>query len=136
FYAKAASNNASADVTLNRSLKLSLFPAAGVIAGGSATATVAVQTAPKSDLTIQLQAPNGYAQAPPAVKIAAGATSTSFTLNGLRGGVEELLATPSDAGYETAYARVQVADKSLLKLEVVSGGLLGPVPTVVRLTDI
>jgi uncharacterized protein (TIGR03437 family) len=137
FYVKASSNNASADATLNRSLKLSLFPAAGVIAGAAATGTVTVQTAPQTDLMIQLATPNGFVQAPASVTIAAGATSASFQLSGLKGGVEELLATPSDAAtYETAYARVQVADGSQLKLTAISGGVPGSAPTVVRLTDI
>ncbi|HKA01116.1 MAG TPA: hypothetical protein VKE70_31605, partial [Candidatus Solibacter sp.] len=136
FFAKAASNNASADVTLNRSMKFSLFPAAGVIAGGTAGATLTVQSAPKGDLTVQLQAPNGCAQAPASVKIAAGAMSANFAVNGVKGCVEELLATPSDATYETAFARVQVADGASLKLETVSGGVPGAVPTIVRLTDI
>jgi hypothetical protein len=65
-----------------------------------------------------------------------------FTFTGLKAGVEEVLATPSDPSYETAYARVQVADASMLKLVAVSGdrqiatsaGPL-PAPIVVRLTD-
>ena len=36
-YTKFSANLAAADTTLNRSLRLSLFPAAGVVAGGSAT---------------------------------------------------------------------------------------------------
>ena len=39
-YAKFSANLAVADTTLNRSMRLSLFPAAGVVAGGSATATL------------------------------------------------------------------------------------------------
>jgi uncharacterized protein (TIGR03437 family) len=129
FFASAASNNASADMSLGRSMKLSLFPAAGVMTGGTAAATVAVKTAPKSDLTIHLQAPAGHAQFPATVRIPAGATSATFALTGVSRGVEELVATPADAAYETAFARVQVDDGSLAKLVRVSD-------TVVRLTDI
>jgi uncharacterized protein (TIGR03437 family) len=136
FFAKASSNNAVADATLNRSLKLSMFPAAGVIAGATGSVTVTVQTAPKSDLTITLKAPNGFVQAPASVTIAAGATSATFTLSGLKSGVEELLATPSDLSYETPYARVQVSDGSQLHLTTVSGVVAGSTPTVLRLTDI
>jgi uncharacterized protein (TIGR03437 family) len=136
FYAKASSNNAIADVTLNRSLKLSLFPAAGVIAGSTGTATLTVRTAPKSDLTIALTTRNGSVQAPASVTIPSGSTSATFTLSGINSGVEELLATPSDTSYETAYARVQVADGSQVKLTTVSGGVAGTTPTVLRLSDI
>jgi uncharacterized protein (TIGR03437 family) len=127
-YAKFASNNAAADVTLNRSLKLSLFPAAGVIAGSTGTATLTVATAPSKDLVVQLSTPNGFAQAPPTVTIAAGKTSTTFTVTGVKSGVEELLATPSDASYETSYGRVQVADPSQLKFD--------GTPSLLRLTDV
>jgi uncharacterized protein (TIGR03437 family) len=136
FYAKASSNNASADATLNRSLKLSLFPAAGVIAGSTANAAVTLQSAPKSNLIIALTTANGFIQAPASVTIAAGTTAASFTITGLKNGVEELLASPSDPSYETAYARVQVADPAQVKLTTVSGGSPGPAPTVIRLTDI
>jgi uncharacterized protein (TIGR03437 family) len=136
FFAKAATGNAAAETTLNRSLKLSLLPAAGVIVGAAATATLTVQTAPKADLTLQLQASGVYAQVPATVKIPAGSTSVSFTLTGVRSGVEELLAMPADPAYETAFARVQVANASFAQLVLVSGGIPGPVPTVVRLTDV
>jgi uncharacterized protein (TIGR03437 family) len=136
FYSKAATANASADTTLNHSLKLSLFPAGGVLAGGTATGTFTVLTALRSDLTIQLQAPNAYARAPAMVTIPAGATAVSFSLTGVKSGVEELLATPADSSYETAYARVQVADASTARLALVSGGVPGTAPTVVRLTDV
>ncbi|HXK02330.1 MAG TPA: hypothetical protein VMS37_07995 [Verrucomicrobiae bacterium] len=135
-YAKAATGNAAADVTLNRSLKLSLFPAAGVMAGDTATATLTVQSAPTTDLTIQLQTPAGNVEAPATVTIPAGATTVSFMLAGAKSGVEELLATPSDAAFETAYARIQVADASLARLAVVSGGAGATDPVVVRLSDL
>jgi uncharacterized protein (TIGR03437 family) len=137
----ASSNNAVADTTLKRSMKLSLYPNAGVVAGGSGTATLALQTPPSGDMTVQFEPP-GNAQLPASVKIPAGAASVSFTFAGLKAGVEEVLATPSDPSYETAFARVQVADASMLKLVAVSGdhqiatsaGPL-PAPIVVRLTD-
>jgi uncharacterized protein (TIGR03437 family) len=79
---------------------------------------------------------------PAQVTIAAGAASASFTVSGKNAGVEELLATPADSSYETAFARVQVAAPSQLTLRTVSGdnqvpGPAGtlPAPVVVRLTD-
>ena len=141
FYAQASSNNAVADTTLKRSMKLSLYPNAGVVAGGNGTAALNLQTPPSGDMTVQFEPP-GNAQLPASVKIPAGATSASFTFTGLKAGVEEVLATPGDPSYETASARVQVADASILKLVAVSGdhqlatsaGPL-PAPIVVRLTD-
>jgi uncharacterized protein (TIGR03437 family) len=138
----ASSNNAVADTTLKRSMKLSLYPNAGVVAGGTGTATLTLEAPPSSDLTVQFQAPNGNAQLPALLTIPAGSPGAKFTFSGLKAGVEEVLATPSDPSYETAFARVQVADASMLKLVAVSGdhqiatsaGPL-PAPIVVRLTD-
>ena len=144
FYAQASSGNAVADTSLQRSLQLSLFPAAGVVAGaGPSSATIAVGTAPAANLTVQLQDPDGNASFPATVTIPAGATSASFTYTGVRAGVAELLAVPSDATYETVAARVQVAGAALLQLVAVSGDRQVstfsaplPDPVVVRLTDV
>ena len=133
-YTKFSANLGAADTTLNLSLRLSLFPAAGVVAGGSATATITVQTPPKTDLAVQLSAPAGFAQVPDHVTIATGASSASFAVAGKSAGVEELLATPpADSSYETAYARVQVAAASQLTLHTASSTTPGSV--AVQLTD-
>ena len=133
-YTRFSANLGAADTTLNLSLRLSLFPAAGVVAGGSATATITVQTPPKTDLAVQLSAPAGFVQVPDHVTIAAGTTSASFTVAGKNAGVEELLATPPvDSSYETAYARVQVAAASQLTLRTASSTTPGSV--AVQLTD-
>jgi uncharacterized protein (TIGR03437 family) len=142
FYATASSGNATADTTIRRSMKLSLFPAAGVVAGAAGSAAVTLQTAPSSDMAVQFQAPNGYARFPASVTVPAGATSVSFAVAGLKPGVEDVLTTPGDPTYETAAVRVQVADASMLKLVALSGdrqvaASSGPLPNpiVVRLTD-
>ncbi len=142
FFAQASSNNAVADTSLKRSLRLSLFPSAGVLPDATVTATLAVASAPASDVTVQMQAPGGYAAMPATVRIPAGARNASFPVTGVRPGVQELTAVPGDAAYETAVARVQVADASVLSLVPVSGdhqiaspGAPLPEPIVVRLTD-
>src|SRR5262249_55206944 len=132
FFARASGGNASAVTTLNRRLTLSVFPAAGVLAGATASATISVQSPPRAGLTVTLEAANGFGEAPGTVRIPAGATSATFTVTGVKGGVEELVATPSDPGYETAASRIQVSDAAQVKLSTVSSpaGSL-----VVRLTD-
>jgi len=139
----ASSNHAVADTSLKRSMKLSLYPNAGVVAGGAGSATLTLQAPPSSDLTVQFQTAYGNAQLPALLKIPAGSPGVKFTFTGLKAGVEEVVATPSDPSYETAFARVQVADAPMLKLVAVSGdrqiatsaGPL-PAPIVVRLTDV
>jgi uncharacterized protein (TIGR03437 family) len=135
-YTRFSANLASVDTTLNRAMRLSLFPAAGVVAGGSATATLSLQTPPKADLAVNLTAHLGFAQVPGQVTIAAGAASASFTVSGKNAGVEELLATPADSSYETAFARVQVAAAAQLTLRDVSGTFSAyPESVAVLLTD-
>ncbi len=142
-YTDFSANIGVAETTLNQSMRLSLFPAAGVVAGGTSTATLTLATAPKTDLTVNLTTPNHFAQAPAAVTIPAGLKAASFTVTGLKNGVEELTAVPADAAYEIAFARIQVAATSQLSLRTVSGdnqvaSATGPLPSpiVAALTDI
>ena len=142
-YTDFSANIGVAETTLNKSVRLSLFPAAGVVTGGTGTATLTLATAPKTDLTVNLTTPNGFAQAPAAVTIPAGLRTASFTVTGLKSGVEELTAVPADATYEIAFARIQVAAAAQLSLRTVSGdnqvaSAAGPLPApiVAALTDI
>jgi uncharacterized protein (TIGR03437 family) len=73
-------------------------------------------------------------QAPAQVTIAAGATSASFTVSGIKAGVEELLATAADSSYESAFARVQVAAQAQLTLRQAAGNPFSGNVTV-QLTD-
>lgn len=132
------------DTALRRALSLSIYPAAGVIENGTIPVTISVANPPSSPVTVNLRALNGFAQVPGAVVIPAGAKDASFKIKGIRAGVEELIATPSDAAsYETVYSRVQVAGPATgLKLTLVSGG--GQVatpnvalqPVVLRVSDV
>ncbi len=129
FYAKAASGRAAADTTLGRAMKLSLFPASGVVAGRITRATLTLQTPAPADMNVQLTAAGEAVQFPASVTIPAGSTSVSFSFQGLTPGVAEVLAVPSDASYETAFARVQVAGGPQLRLVQLPGS------AAVRLTD-
>ncbi len=142
-YTKFSGNLGAAETTFNKRVRLSLFPAAGVVAGGSTTATLTLDSAPARDMAVQMATANGYAQATAQVMVAAGTKSATFAVTGLKAGVEELTATPADTGYETAFARVQVAAASQLSLRTVSGDNQVPTsegalaaPVVVSLTDV
>lgn len=143
YYRKSASDRAYADASLKKSLKLSVFPAAGVIEGRGAPAAVSIQTALGTAVTVLLRTETGAATVPPSVTIPAGSLSANFTITGARAGVEELSAEPSDAQFETAYARIQVAAPAALRLTAVSGdrqaatpGVPLAKPVMVRVTDI
>jgi uncharacterized protein (TIGR03437 family) len=120
YYSKAASGNAFADTSLRRGLQLSLAPAAGVVAGATTNATLTLASPAAADVTAQIQAAAGYAQMPATVRIPAGTSAVTFPVTGLKPGVEEVAAAPSDPAYETAYARVQVADSTTLRLTAIS----------------
>jgi uncharacterized protein (TIGR03437 family) len=122
FFRRSTGDLAWGDTGLRKSLKLSVFPAAGVLVDGSIGAGVSVAAPPAAPLTVSLKTAHGAASTPPSVTIPAGATSAKFTIRGLRAGVEELTAEAADTGYETAAAFVQVAGSSGdLKLAVESG---------------
>ncbi len=127
YYRQATSQRAYADTALRRSLQLSLFPAAGVVLGAMTTAGISIQSPATDPLTIHLDAPGGVLKVPDSVTIAAGDTSVSFPISGMRAGVEELTAQPGDSAFDTVYARVQVSPASSLKI------MRGPMP--VSLTD-
>lgn len=143
FYRRATSDRAWADTTLKRSLKLSVFPAAGALAGVERPAVLSIEKPAAAPLSIALRTASGLVRVPAAVTIPAGATSVSFPITGLAPGVEELAAEPADPAFETAFARIQVRNSaSELTLVVLSGdrqlGLPGTQlqPVVLRAVDI
>lgn len=144
FYSKAASNRSTADTSLKLSVSLSAFPAAGVLAGKSAPATVFIQRPAATPLVIVLKSQNGLVGLPSVVTIPAGSTTAAFSITGARAGVDDLTAEPADARYETAHARIQVLPgPEALQMVVVSGdrqrvgeGGVVPEPVVVRVQDV
>ena len=145
FYPIAASNRAVVETTLLRSLRLSTFPAAGILQGASITGSVALAKPATAPLTVQLASQSGFVTVAKTVTIQAGANSASFPITGVTAGVDELVATPSDPSqFETPHARIQVAASTAsLKLSVVSGdnqtgrpGVPFQSPVVFQVTDI
>ena len=137
FYSQAASGRATIESTLQRDMSLSLSPAAGIVKGKSTRASLTVTTPPAADLTVQFVTPNGNAALPPSARIPAGTTTVTFPITGVASGVEEVQAIPADPSYETAFARVQVADAATLQLSarVAPSPAPGPVQVLGRLTD-
>lgn len=134
YYSRATSNRSSADATLRNSLRLSTFPAAGVLAGRSIAASVSIQKPAAAPLSIVMKSQTGAVDVDRAVTIAAGSTTASFNLTGIRAGVDEISAQPADSRYDSAAARIQVlAGPDAAQLTLVSGDS----PQVsMRVTDI
>ena len=122
FFNRAADGRAFAETTLKRNLQLSMAPAAGVLAGSGATATVSLARPAEAALTVLLRTQTGAASVPASVTIGAGQSQASFTIRGERTGVEELSAEPDDMRFATAHARIQVAESATaLSLALIAG---------------
>ena len=142
FYAKAAGQRASAEASLKKSVSLSLWPAAGVVAGQSATAVLRVAGPASVERSFSLRARGALVEVPTVVSIAAGQSQASFLMKGLREGVDQIDVSPADSAFEAMEARVQVlASAKQLKLEILSGDAqlattnVLPKPIVVKVTD-
>lgn len=144
YFATVTGGRATMDTTLKRGLRLSTWPAAGVVAGAAIEASVLLDRPAESDLTVLLRAANGVAEVPASVLIPAGEMAATFDVRGQSGGVEAISAEPDDSRYMADTARVQVAPSAdSLKLQALSGdeqtGDVGwPLPELVELraTDV
>lgn len=121
FYQQAASGRATAETSLKRALHLSAFPAVGLINGSMAAVTLSPDSPAAVPLVVELEVDSGAVGIPSYAIIPAGESRTSFFMMGLNPGVATLTARPVDSSYETAFARVQVADgPAALQVRLVS----------------
>jgi uncharacterized protein (TIGR03437 family) len=134
FYSQATSARGIADTSLRLSLKLSTFPAAGVIAGSSFAASLSIQTPAAAPLEVALKTLTGAASVDPSVTIPAGATSAMFHVTGLQPGVDEIDAQPADSRYDAAVSRVQVLSAPDAAQLTLAGG--DAQSATLRVTDI
>jgi hypothetical protein len=122
YYGQSASGRATADTALRLSLRLSTFPAAGVFAGATITASLSIQRPAVAPFTIALRTQTGAVRVDPFVTIPAGAVSVNFSLTGIQAGVDEIDAQPADSRYDAAESRIQVlSGPDAAQLVVVSG---------------
>jgi uncharacterized protein (TIGR03437 family) len=143
FFNRATGGRAFAETRLQRSLRLSVSPYSGLLAGTTASATVMLSRPAEAPLNVSLRSQSGLVSLPASVTIGAGQTEASFTVRGEGSGVDELIAEPSDSRYAEAYARLQVnADSTALVLAVYAGNKQKAVsgtplasPVVLRVVD-
>ena len=143
YFRESAGGRAQIDTTLRRALRVSAFPAVGVIQGGVIPVVILVEKPVEAPLDITLRPAGNLVEVPASVRIPLGSTQVRFELKGLRAGVEDLLVEPADTRYETVHARIRVAASAQgLRLAVISGdkqiaipGQPLPQPLVVRVTD-
>lgn len=143
FFSAATDNRATARTGVVKALRISTWPAGGVLRGAPGQGTVTIASPAGSSLTVLLSADSGVITVPASVTIPAGGVSASFVITGNRAGVAELTARVSDPAFEVARSFVQAReDPAQLQFEIVSGdnqrGLAGaalPQPIVLRLRD-
>lgn len=138
YYERAADGRATIDTRLRKNLRLSTWPAAGVLQGSAIEASLILDRPAEADLPVVLKTRNGVAALPEAVVIPAGETQVSFSIEGVTAGVEEIIAEPEDPSYVTEEARIQVNDSAEnLKIAVVKneGASSGEQRIEVRLAD-
>jgi uncharacterized protein (TIGR03437 family) len=135
YYSRYTGGRAFAETTLRRSLRLSVAPAAGVLAGTTIAATVSIEAPAAAPLVIRFDAPSGGTYSvPPSVTIGAGSTSAPFQITGAAPGVDDLVGRPDDPQFMTAWGRIRVTDRqSALRLSAVHDS--APQLTL-RVTDI
>jgi len=141
-YPRYSTGNATADTVLAKAVQLSTSPAAGVLAGSAGTGTVSIDHPVQTATTFSLRTQSGAITAPSTVTIPAGATQATFSMTGVRTGVDDLIAQPADSSFETAYSRVRVATASDVTVFVISGdeqsgaaGVLLPDAVVFKVVD-
>jgi len=122
FFVEAVGGRARGDSALVRQLRLSAWPAAGVVEGGTGSARVEIATPLGEDLDLALTSDSGALAIPASVTIPAGELFADFVLTAASSGVAVLSAEASLPGFETGFARIQVLDDpSELSIDVVSG---------------
>ncbi|MBX9600393.1 MAG: hypothetical protein K2X35_05295 [Bryobacteraceae bacterium] len=122
FFARTSDQRGAAETTLRRALRLSAFPAIGVLRGSGGTGAIEIEEPRAEPLAIALTVSNSFVGVPDLVTIPAGATRVTFAIRGLQPGVAQLTATPADPAFETAIARVQVTEFGpALRLQVAGG---------------
>src|SRR5262249_31941924 len=80
YFASATNDRAQAETKLVKQLQLSVWPAAGLIQGRTATATVTLGAPAGAPVTVNLSASTGAISVPSSVTVAAGSRAADFTI--------------------------------------------------------
>lgn len=119
YFHQASGGRAYADTRLRNSLRLSAWPATGVVAGETATASVEVDRPVDRDLVVGIHTTHGHIEAPHEVTIPSGQSGVTFPVRGLSVGVSDMVAEARAGERAPVFSRVQVfPSRSDLKLIV------------------
>lgn len=110
FIDRVTERRSAADPTLKKMLRVSGWPATGVVAGSDARLIVETAKPVESDLQITLHPADGITP-PRSVTIPAGSYRAEFLVQGVRAGTGDLTLDPSDPAYETVHLRLPIAER-------------------------
>lgn len=127
-WGRYSGGRASLDTSFRRNLRLSVEPAAGLLAGRTATASLSLDRPRNADVSVTLRSDSGLVTAPASVVIAAGQTSVPIQLAADRPGVD-LLRAEGPAEYFPVEARLQVLPADGTGLSLVPASRTGAGPT-------
>ncbi len=105
YYHRVSSERAFGSITLRRMTRVSLWPAAGAVAGEEVRATVEIARQLDHDLKVNLRM-SEFVAGPEAVIIPAGQTSAAVTLAPQAVGVADLYFAPEDGSFEVAHVKL------------------------------
>ncbi|HUS07066.1 MAG TPA: hypothetical protein VMZ52_12240 [Bryobacteraceae bacterium] len=121
YYRRASSDRATAETTLKRAIQISTFPAAGVVTGATASATITLERPAVTPLVVLLSSRSGSLKVPPSITVPAGQTQAVFEFTGLQAGTDDLIARPSDDRYASVTSKIQIAAPQSVKLTLEGG---------------
>jgi len=133
-WTRYAGGRASLDTSVRRNLRLSVEPAAGLLAGRATTASLSIDRPRNTPTTVTLRAESGHLTTPASVVIPAGQTSVPVEIAAARPGVDVLRAE-GPVEFAPVEARIQVLPADGAGLTVAPVGAPGAAPAF-RVQDI
>ena len=115
-----------ADTHLMDGLRVSAWPATGVVAGESGLVSLETQSPVTEDLLIGIHTTHGRLQAPREVVIPRGQRRVEFDLGGLAAGEDNLVAQARSGNFEPVFSRVMVFE-SRQALRLIAHYTAGPI---------
>jgi hypothetical protein len=110
YFRRATDERAAADTSLRRMLRVSAWPAAGILAGREIPVTVQLARPAGEDLLLTFRTNPEWVEAPAPVAIPRGAVGATFTVTGKSSGITDFYIEPSSHAYESRHLRLAVRD--------------------------
>jgi hypothetical protein len=110
YFRRATGERAAADTTLRRMLRVSAWPAAGLLTGAAAPVAVQLARPAQQDVVLRFRTNPGWVEAPEELTIPRGAREGVFFLRGKSPGNADFYIESSDPTLEPRHLRLAVKD--------------------------